>query len=222
MNAFRLAALAIAALFAAAAAPNWNTVVKPADGGHLIGNPEAKIRLTEFVSYTCPHCAQFVQDGHGALQLAYVGPGKVILEVRHVVRDPVDLTAAVLANCGPAAKFPRNHAALMFSQDKWLASALGASNAQQARWYSGDGPSRRRAIAGDVGFYKIMEGRGYRRTDVDKCLADEGLAKRLAETSARDSQKWNIAGTPSFAIDGVLLAGTHDWRTLQPQLDARF
>ena len=222
MNAFRLAALAIAALFAVAAAPNWNTVVAEADGGHLIGNPKAKVHLVEFVSYTCDHCARFARDGDGALQLAYVGPGKVSREVRHIVRDPVDLTAAVLANCGAPAKFARNHAAFMLSQAKWMSTAAKTSKSQQQRWFAGDGTSRRRAIASDLGFYAIMAGRGYNRTAVDRCLSDEAAAKRIAETSASDAEKWNISGTPSFAIDGNLLAGTHDWRTLQPQLDARF
>lgn len=219
----RAAALAaIAVLLSAAASGNWNTTVVETDGGHRIGNPEAKVRLIEFVSYTCPHCANFARDGDGALQLVYIGSGKTSVEVRHVVRNPVDLTAAVLANCGPAAKFPRNHAAFMLAQDKWLPIAAGATAGQQKRWYTGDGTSRRKAIAGDLGFYEIMLGRGYRRTEIDRCLSDEAAATRIAEVSVRDAKKWGISGTPSFAINGTLLAGTHDWRMLQPQLDARF
>lgn len=218
----RGAVIAAAALLGVAAnAPNWNTVVAEADGAHRIGNPKAEVALIEFVSYTCDHCARFARDGDGALQLAYVGPGKINREIRHIVRDPVDLTAAVLAQCGAAAKFPRNHAAFMLGHDKWMATAGKTSKSQQQRWYAGDGTSRRKAIASDLGFYAIMAGRGYNRTDVDRCLSDEAAARRIAETSANDAEKWNVAGTPSFAIDGNLLAGTHDWRTLQPQLDAR-
>ncbi len=213
--------IAAAAFAGVAAAPNWNTVVAEADGAHRIGNPKAKVSLIEFVSYTCDHCARFAREGDGALQLVYVGPGKVSLEVRHVVRDPVDLTAAVLANCGPAAKFARNHAAFMLSHGKWMAMAAKTSKAQQQRWYAGDGTSRRKAIARDLGFYDVMAGRGYNRTDTDRCLSDEAAATRIAENSARDAEKWNVAGTPSFAIDGTLLTGTHEWRVLQPQLDAR-
>lgn len=223
MRVFRLAALFAAALFAmGAATPNWTTVVKATDGGHLIGNPNAKVKLIEFVSYTCPHCAHFAQDGDGALQLAYVAPGKVSVEVRHVVRDAIDLTAAMLTNCGPVAKFPRNHAAFMLSQKDWIPVAINATKAQQQRWYSGPDAARRRAIASDFGFYDIMARRGYERTEVDRCLADEATAKSMAATSAADTAKWDIPGTPSFAINGVLLSGTHDWSMLQPQIAARF
>jgi len=215
------AVLGLAAIMALGNAPNWTLKVALTDGGHLFGNPDAKVSLIEWVSYTCPHCAGFSRDGDGALQIAYVGPGKINREIRHIVRDPVDLTAAMLTNCGPPAKFHRNHAAIMFSQSEWLPLLDTASSAQRARWHSGDHAARRRAIASDFGFYAIMERRGYRRTEIDRCLADGVRAKNLADNSQKDSEKYFVKSTPSFAIDGILLAGTHDWSLLEPQLKAR-
>ena len=222
MKLARLALPLVAALAASAAvaAPNWLTVVDTAGGGHAIGNPAAKVKLTEFVSYTCSHCGTFAREGTNALDL-YVGSGKVQVDVRHVVRDPVDLTAAMLANCGPAAKFPRNHAALILSQPKWLPLVQRATAGQKARWTTGAGPARRRAIASDLGFYNLMIPRGYDRPTLDRCLSDEALAKKLADQSAADDKKWNVQFTPSFAINGAMLAGTDSWRMLQPQIDAR-
>lgn len=200
---------------------NWNTTVERTDRGHLIGNPQAKVKLTEFISYTCPHCATFAVEGEAPLQIGYIGPGKVSLDVRHSLHDPVDLTAAMLANCGPAAKFPQNHAALMRSQSKWLPTLTNRSPAQVQRWSTGDNATRRRNIAADFGFYKLMQGRGYSRPDADRCLNDEALAKRLSDNTVADIEQFGVRGTPSFALNGVLLAGTHDWATLAPQLDAR-
>jgi protein-disulfide isomerase len=215
-----VAAVSLVATAAVAAAGNWLTVVDPAGGGHKIGNPAAKVKLTEFVSYTCPHCGHFAQEGANAVDL-YIASGKVQVDVRHVVRDPVDLTAAMLANCGAAGKFPRNHAALMLSQPRWLPIVTRATKAQKSRWYNGPGHARRRAIAADLKFYDIMATRGYDRLTLDKCLSDEAAAKRLADQSAADDKTWNVQSTPSFAIDGTMLAGTWEWKTLQPQLDAR-
>jgi protein-disulfide isomerase len=205
---------------AGAGAHNWLTVVDTKGGGHAIGNPQAKVKLTEFVSYTCPHCGHFAAEAANAVDL-YVASGKVQLDVRHVIRDPVDLTAAMLAECGPAIKFPRNHAALFAAQPKWLPIVARSTPAQQARWTSGPGGQRRRAIASDMGFYDLMATRGYERVELDRCLNDEALAKRLADQSAADDKKWDISSTPSFAIDGTLLAGTWEWSVLRPQLDAR-
>ncbi|OYW44317.1 MAG: hypothetical protein B7Z08_00715 [Sphingomonadales bacterium 32-68-7] len=204
------------------AAKNWLTEVALIDGGHRIGNPQAPVRLTEYVSYTCPHCAEFARESGGALDLAFVSPGRVSVEVRHLLRDPVDLTAAMLTNCGAPAKFRQNHAAFMLGQDQWIAPLRTANAAQRQRWTSGPPAARRRAIASDFKFYAIMERRGYTRAEADRCLADEALATRLAETSERDWKRPGITGTPSFAIDGTVLAGTSTWRALELQLAARF
>lgn len=202
---------------------NWTAMVSVTpNGAHAFGNPDAKIRLDEFVSYTCPHCGHFARDGDGALQLAYVGSGKVQVTVHNFVRDAVDLTAALLANCGPAAKFKQNHMMFMLRQPEWLEKAQGATEAQQKRWYSGALPARMRAVASDLGFYDMMESRGYARVETDRCLADKAMASKLVDGTKAAIDKYNIPGTPSFVLDGNLLAGTYTWEVLQPQLDARF
>lgn len=204
------------------AATNWNTTVtRTAQDTHILGNPAAKVRLTEFVSYTCPHCAHFEGEADASLRMDFVAQGKGAVEVRHFVRDPIDMTVALLTNCGPPAKFFLNHTAFMRSQAKWITPLENPSAAQQTRWTSGTFAQRTRTIAKDFGFYPIMATRGYTAPQVDKCLADEALATRLAADTDLAQQTLRITGTPSFAIDGAVLAGTHDWDTLRPQLLAR-
>ncbi|WP_095012958.1 DsbA family protein [Tsuneonella mangrovi] len=218
----KLAAVTLAAAFAIAATGNWNTVVTVTpEGAHAIGNPDAKLKLDEYVSYTCPHCAHFARDGEGALDLAYIGSGKVQVTIHSFIRDPIDLTAAMLAACGPRDKFMRNHMMFMLEQDKWLPKAINATKAQQNRWFSGDYAARRRAIASDMGFYDMMDSRGYTPAQVDRCLSDDVLAKKLTDQTQAAEDKLGIPGTPGFVLDGLLLTGTFTWETLQPQLDAR-
>ena len=197
---------------------NWHSEVVETEFGHRVGNPDAKVKLVEFFSYTCPHCAEFNREAEGALQLAYIGTGKVNVEIRHLIRDPVDLTVTVLANCGPPAKFPQNHTAFLSGQAGWIGPMTSASNAQKQRWVA-PGSAGRRAIASDFGFYRIMERRGYTRAEMDRCLADETLVRRLAEQSDKDWDKPGIDATPSFAINGVVMPGTHSWAALSRQLD---
>src|SRR5688500_5301104 len=140
------------------------------------------------------------------------------VEYRHLVRDPIDLTVGVLVNCGAASKFPGNHEAFILSQSRWIAPATRATAAQQQRWRT-PGTAGRRAIATDFGFYPIMERRGYTRTAVDRCLADEATAHRLAEISAKEWDRPGVDGTPTFAINGVVMPGTHTWAALERQLD---
>ncbi len=201
---------------------NWNAAVMLTPiGSHLLGNPEAEVKLVEYISYTCPHCAAFEIQGDGPMRLAYVSTGKLSVEVRHYVRDPVDLTVAMLTNCGAPAKFFLNHSAFMRGQASWIQPMTNSTPAQRQRWSSGDMISRRRAIASDFHLYEIMQQRGYERAVVDRCLADEAMAQRLAQQNVA-ADRLGVEGTPSFVLNGALLHGTHDWSLLQPQLNARF
>ena len=120
------------------AARNWNTTVTVTpQGTHVLGNPAAKIRLTQYVSYTCPHCAHFEEQADAQLRLTFVATGKGAVEVRNIIRDPIDLTVALLTNCGPTAKFFGNHAAFLRGQDKWIGPLVNPSPAQRARWTTG-------------------------------------------------------------------------------------
>jgi protein-disulfide isomerase len=217
-----LAAVAILSIGADKPHPNWLTNVSIApSGAHVMGNPAAPVKLVEFISYTCSHCAQFTQDAETPLRLAYVQPGKVQVEIRHLIRDPIDMTAAMLTNCGPPANFFANHALILGSQARWLGIAEKATAQQKSRWTNGDNAARMRAIANDFGFYALMARRGYDRPALDRCLADTATANRIAAQTVT-AEKDGVTGTPSFLLNGVLLAGTHDWHSLNMQLAARF
>lgn len=216
--------LAIPASGGATATPgrNWNAVVALTPAGtHLLGNPQAKLRLTEFISYTCPHCARFEQEAEAPLRLRFIASGEGAVEVRHFVRDPVDVTVALLTNCGSPAKFFANHTMFLRNQRKWIGRIAAASPTQKARWLGGAFTTRTRAIARDFGFYEMMTGRGYGRPQLDACLANQALAERLAAATKAAQEELGVQGTPTFAINGVVLAGTSDWASLQPQLAAR-
>jgi protein-disulfide isomerase len=221
----RIAAIfAAAALSLAATAPaggNWNAVVNvtPA-GSHVLGDPRAKARLVEYASYTCSHCATFEREASDSLRMFLVRRGRLSFELRNLVRDPIDMTVAMLANCGPPGKFFANHAMFLRSQDRWINVANGADEAQKKRWTSGTIAARMRAIASDFDFYPMMEARGYSPITVNRCLGDAAMAKRLA-AQTEEATKLGVDGTPSFLFNGELLAGTHDWQTLQAQLNAR-
>ena len=65
-------------------ARNWNAaMVLTPQGSHLLGNPAAKIKLTQFISYTCPHCAHFEEQADAPLKLLFVANGKGSIEVRN-------------------------------------------------------------------------------------------------------------------------------------------
>jgi protein-disulfide isomerase len=212
------ALLLAAAPLTAALGQNWLSTVVATDGGHRLGNPAADKKLVEFVSYTCPHCGAFFREGDGALKLTFVQPGKGSVEVRHFIRDVVDLTAVVLVNCGDSAKFWGNHDMFFARQATWMATWQRAQPAQRQRWQSGATNLRMKAVAGDLGFYTMMESRGYTRTELDSCLNDGPTVQALVTKSDAAAKAYDVHGTPSFVLNGKLLAGVHTWADLQKAL----
>jgi len=218
------AAFALAAIATPSAGkphPNWlATVTVTKTGEHMLGNPEAPIELTEFVSYTCPHCSSFEQQSDAPMRIAYIQPGKVSLKVQHVLRDPVDLTVAMLTNCGDPKGFFKRHHLFLYDQAKWLARMGNFSEAQRQRWTAGGMQAGMQAIANDFDFYSMMAPLGYSRSAVTGCLADKEMAKRLV-TQSEEASNLGVTATPSFSLNGLLLAATHDWKTLDIQIKAR-
>jgi protein-disulfide isomerase len=219
-----LAAIATALSTPASAAPArkpagsaWTTQfsVTP-QGGHLNGNPQAEQKIVEYMSYTCPHCAHFEAESAVPLRMGPIGTGKVSFEVRHLLRDGLDLTVAMLTNCATPAQFFPLHHRFLTEQDQWIATAQHLSEAQQKRTEGQPMAVRLRALASDLKFYDIVAKHGITRTQADACLGNEALFKRLV-AQTETAQKSGANSTPSFFLNGQLLEA-HDWQGLQTQL----
>jgi len=206
-----LLALALPAL-PAPAAPPAPPVVRTAQGSHILGKPGAPLKVVEYVSYTCPHCAAFEREGADGLLQAVVRSGKGTVEYRPLMRNIVDVATTLLVGCGSPAKFHGNHSAVLLGQEKWLNPA---ADAQAQRWNNGDFATRMRVVAQDMNLYPLFEARGYTRAQLDRCLANEPQAKAYAAENRKAMAELNVQGTPSFLVNGQLQPA-HDWATLSP------
>lgn len=187
-------------------------------GGHIQGNPAAPHKLVEYMSYTCSHCAHFEAETALPLRMGPVGGGQLSFEVRHLLRDPLDITIAMLTNCVPPVKFFPLHHKFLAQQDQWIALAQKLSEEQTKRWNEGQMPVRMRAIASDLKFYDIAAGAGLTRTQADACFANEATLRRII-AQTKEAQELGATGTPTFVLDGKMLE-EHDWAGLQPKLSA--
>lgn len=200
---------------------NWGAAVARSPRGHVIGNPKADAKLIEFISYTCPHCADFTARGEPPLEIVLLQPGKVTLEVRPVIRNGLDLAVTLLANCGDPAGFKGRHQALMLNQSVWLGKARNAPQTQLEIWQRGDKAGRMNAVSA-LGLTDLLAQRGQSRAELDACVSNDAAAKVLLANDDADAAEFGITGTPSFALDGKLLAEVHGWEALYPVLSARF
>lgn len=200
---------------------NWSATVARTQRGYVIGNPEADTKLIEFISYTCPHCADFAARGEPPLEIVLLQPGKITLEVRPVIRNGIDLAATLLVQCGDPAQFKARHQTLMLNQAVWLGKARNAPVSQQQIWQRGDKAGRMNA-ASALGLTDLLVQRGQSRAELDACVSNDAAAKALLANDEADAAEFGVNSTPSFALDGKLLADVHAWDALYPVLSARF
>lgn len=199
----------------------WHAEVERTERGFRIGNPDAEAELIEFISYTCPACANFTQEGEAALDMAVLAPGEATVEVRPVIRNAMDLIVSLLVQCGGAEGFKDRHRLFMLGQTSWLAKVRNAPQSQQAIWSRGDKASRMNAVRA-LDFDDMLIDRGMSRTDLNACINDDQAALALIRNSSADRADYGVGSTPSFALDGELLTDVHDWKALYPVLKARF
>ena len=85
---------------------SWvDTASKTAEGGFVLGNPDAPLKLVEYASHTCSHCATFSQEAAVPLQEEYIASGRVSYEIRPLLMNPLDVTIDTLAQCGAPESF---------------------------------------------------------------------------------------------------------------------
>jgi protein-disulfide isomerase len=212
------------AIAAAKAAPrgDWTHVVAatPA-GGFALGNPKARVKLVEYGSLSCPHCRAFDQEGVPTLLAKYVKSGQVSWEFRNYVRDPVDLTAALIARCNGARSFFPLARAIFKDQPVWFGKAIAAPKDQLQK--IADMPPQQQfvAMAKLVGLDAWAVAHGLPAAKTNQCLANVKSIDQLVQmTGDATKQHPDFRGTPSFLINGGLVKDVGTWDALEPKLKA--
>jgi protein-disulfide isomerase len=199
----------------AAATKDWSkTVVRTADGGYLMGNPAAKVKLVEYGSMTCSHCAHFDETGYPNLVQNYVRTGKVAFEFRNYVRDPYDLAAALTARCGGPVRFFALTNGLFQTRETWIAKVQAGQDKLKA--YQGKEPVEFLPALGSVaGFDSFAATRGVPAAKVKACLANKPEIDKLM--AMRNAASF-VQGTPTFLVNGNAVTVTAE-RDIWPQVE---
>jgi len=202
-SALALAVIAVPAP-AATQAKDWTkTVALSPDDGFVVGNPAAPVKLVEYGSLTCPHCAHFSEESSAPL-MTYVRSGKVAFEFRNYVLNGIDMAATRLAHCAGTKGFFPFVEKLYDSQPTWLAKIVGLPVAEQQR-INGLGETGRLvalARAGDL--LKAAAVHGVTAVKARQCLSDPKLGDRLTALHDAGSAA-GVQGTPTFFLNGQQL-----------------
>jgi protein-disulfide isomerase len=205
---------------------NWTkTVTRTADGAFVIGNPAAKVKLTEYLSYTCPHCAHYAGESTPTLRDKFIRSGSTSVELRHATRDDLDLAATVIARCTGPAGFAATSEQIFADQGNWFPRGLDfrESNGSRIALYPVAG--KLRALADGSGLTDIGRAHGLKDAAIDACFAD---TKGMLQVAVMSDRAWKTiaaasppgqGGTPTFAVNGKVYP-TLEWAGLEKILRA--
>jgi Thioredoxin len=135
------------------------------------------------------------------------------------VRDPFDITAALVVRCDGARSFFSLSDAMYKEQDKWLDKLEAVPNAQDRMESLPD--NQEFLTAGQwAGFPQWAAARGIPVAKTTQCLTNKAEIDRLVQMNSDATDEYDIPGTPTFLINGKVAEDATTWDTLKPALDA--
>jgi protein-disulfide isomerase len=184
--------------------PVEGTKVEPpptGDEASVLGDPGAPVTIIEFSDFQCPYCRQYVLQTKPQIRESYIDTGKV----HYIFRDfPLSshanaLEAAEAARCaGAQGAYWAMHDQLFKDQSRWAKQdpeqviAIFASYAQ------------------DLG----LDGDALRT-----CLESDQFVEQIAQDVQQGEQN-GVSGTPTFFINGQLMAGAYPFENFQQVIEA--
>lgn len=209
-------------------APNggdWSTIVAATpEGGFVMGNPKAAVKLVEFGSMTCPHCREFDETAMKPLIDQYVKSGRVSFEFRNYVLNGYDMAASIVARCGGPSSFFGLTRQLYAEQPEWIAKAQSASPEQMQAISALPQQQQLAEIAKLAGFPQWAAMRGLPAAKTNACLTDPNAPTKLVQMQTDATTAFpDLRGTPSFVVNGKLLEikpGSTPWSQVEAALKA--
>jgi protein-disulfide isomerase len=203
----------------AAAARDWTaTAARTPEGGFRIGNPNARVKLVEYLSLTCPHCAEFAHESGTLLFSRYVRGGTVSVEYRNFYLNGLDVAASLLARCAaPRAYFNLTHD-LFASQRQWMGRMQNLTEAQRNELNGLRGMPAAQRLISMIGLDAIAARHGVSARMRQTCISQASL--NGLEALHAGGERLGVGGTPTFFINGRQL-DTNTWAGIEPLLRGR-
>src|SRR3954470_4637664 len=205
------------------AAPNhgdWSEVATMTDrGSYLLGNPNAPVKLVEYASITCPHCAEFTATAATPLRERYVRSGQVSWEYRPYMIFPTDPGVFLLLHCLGPQPFFRVAEQLYADQPNWVGRVQALPPEQLQQLDALPPAQKAAALVRAAGLDQFFRQRGLPEARMNSCLADNAALQQLQQISTRGTNEDGVTGTPTFFVNGEKLEQS-DWPDLETRLRA--
>jgi protein-disulfide isomerase len=204
----------------ASQARDWTkTVVPTVEGGFRMGNPQAPLKIVEYLSLSCPACRAFSATGMPQI-MQRVRSGQANIEIRSYVLNPFDAAAALLNRCASPQSYFALNDAILAEQPQWMARFRALTDAQITQLDALQESEQLLRLASIGGLDRIAARHGVTAARARACLTDRNGLMRISQMR-QAANELGVSGTPSFLVNGRLARNVHDWASLAPLLQQR-
>lgn len=163
----------------------------------VLGDPSAKVKISEHSSFTCGACGAFHKDNFKRLKAEYLDTGKAYLIFDDFPRNQYDLQIGAIARCVPEDAY-FNFVQLVFeTQQDWLNDDFLTYIKQNAKLT------------------------GVSEEKIDACLESKELLEALAESQRAAYQNHDVNSTPTLIInDTIKITGVSPYEDIKNAIDA--
>ncbi|WP_117190697.1 DsbA family protein [Rhizobium terrae] len=172
-----------------------------------LGDEKAPVQVIEYMSMTCPHCANFHNKTFDTIKTKYIDTGKVRFIIREFPFDPVATAAFMLARCNPQDPKQLSTPAQYFPMVSMLFK-------QQRAWAAPANGDVRGSLLQSV---KLA---GYSQQSFEACLTNQKLLDDVNAVTKRGADEFGVNSTPTFLINGKKYSGDMSVESMSKLFDS--
>ncbi|MBV7256494.1 DsbA family protein [Pacificimonas sp. WHA3] len=204
---------------AAESGTNWvRTLAKTEEGGFLMGNPDAKVKLVEFGSLACSHCATFHAESMQDLKGKYIASGDVSYELRTFVLNQPDFIATMLARCTTPEAFFALADSFFERQQAWMTPFMQLKE-EDIKQLEGLDQKAQLVRFGQLGkLDEFVKARSIPASKFSSCISDQASQDELENIRKAGLEDYGVASTPTFVINDERI-DANVWAQVQAALD---
>ena len=148
------------------------------------GNENAKIRMLEFASLTCGHCAKFHNEVMPFIKKNYIEKGLINFTYKDFPLDKYALKATIIARC---------------SGNKNFFNFLDVFYKKQKDWTRTQDPFK--------SLLKIAKFGGLKDEELKVCLGNKSIEDGVLKERLNSSKDYDITATPTIYLNGEKYKG---------------
>ena len=162
-----------------------------------MGDQNAPIKMLEFASLTCGHCARFHNEVMPTIKEKYILTGKIFFTYKDFPLDKFALKASIISRC---------------SGNENYFKFLDVFYKKQSSWTRTKDPFK--------SLLKIAKIGGIKDEEIKVCVGNKSIEDGLLKDRLTSSKKYDITATPTIYLNGEKYEGDLTLEALELKINS--